>query len=148
MPNIFLLDYFARLKFWVELRTKLEYLPIKEQCIEIDRFWQSVPLVNHYLHTDYIKDWPDPWQLLNDNTYCYYGRALGMIYTLLLLGIKDIELLDAIDDNSNSVVLVSVDSAKYLLNYWPDTVLNNRVMDFDIKRTYDIKSLHKKIGLS
>jgi hypothetical protein len=61
---------------------------------------------------------------------------------------KDIELLDAIDDNSNSVVLVSVDSAKYLLNYWPDTVLNIRVMDFDIKKTYDINTLHKKTGLS
>jgi hypothetical protein len=148
MPNIFLLDYFTRLKLWAELRTKLQDLPIKEQCVEIDRFWQDVPVVNHYLHADYMKDWPDPWQLLSDNTYCYYGRALGMIYTLLLLGNKDIELLDAIDDNSNSVVLVSVDSAKYLLNYWPDTVLNIRVMDFDIKKTYDINTLHKKTGLS
>lgn len=148
MPNIFLLDYHTRLKIWSELRVKLQDLPVLDQCVETDKFWQSAPLVNHYLHTDYMREWPNPWQLLSDNNYCYYGRALGMIYTLLLLGNKDIELLDAIDNNSNSVVLVSVDNAKYLLNYWPNTIVNNRVKDFDIKRKHNIKVLYKKIGLS
>ena len=102
--------------------------------------------MTHYLHTDYINDWPDPWQLISDNLYCYYGRALGMIYTLILSDTKNIELVEAIDDNSNEVVLVLVDNAKYVLNYWPDTVVNNLIMNFKITRTLDISTLYKKIG--
>lgn len=146
MTNIFILDYEVRLKSWVDLRNKLLRQPISDQIIEIDSFWQRVPLSNHYLHPDFIKDWPSPWQLLSDNNYCYYARALGMIYTLLLLGINKLELITAIDDNSNEVVLVLVDDAKYVLNYWPDTVVNNHIESFKITRTLDISPLYSKIG--
>ena len=146
MTNIFLFDYVTRLRSWVDLRNKLLRLPINQQAVEIDRFWHRVPTQHHYLHTDFIKDWPDPWQLLSDNTYCNYARALGMIYTLLLLGNKNIDLVDAKDDNSNEVVLVLVDDAKYVLNYWPDTVVNNNIADFVITRKHDITPLYSKIG--
>jgi hypothetical protein len=146
VTNIFILDFETRLRSWVELRATIKDLPINEQCIEIDRFWQRVPLQNHYLHTDFMKEWPSPWQLISDNTYCYYARALGMIYTLLLLGNKDIALVEAKDDNSNEVVLVLVDNAKYVLNYWPDTVVNNRLADFAIIKQLDISPLHSKLG--
>lgn len=146
MTNVFILDYETRLKAWATLREKIPQLPIDQRCVEIDNFWQRVPLMTHYLHTDYINDWPDPWQLISDNLYCYYGRALGMIYTLILSDTKNIELVEAIDDNSNEVVLVLVDDAKYVLNYWPDTVVNNLITDFKITRTLDISPLYKKIG--
>jgi hypothetical protein len=146
VTNIFLFDYRTRLKSWVNLREKLDQQPLDKICIEVDKFWQRVPTQNHYLHTDYIKDWPTPWQLLSDNVYCYYARALGMIYTLLLLGNKNIDLVDAKDDNSNEVVLVLVDNAKYVLNYWPDTVVNNNIVDFVITRKHDLTPLYSKIG--
>ena len=146
MTNIFLLDYETRLRSWVDLRNKLSVLPIDMQCQEVDKFWQRVPIENHYLHRDFIKEWPTPWQLLSDNTYCAYARGLGMIYTLLLLGNKDIALVEAKDDNSNEVVLVLVDNAKYVLNYWPETVLNNRLTDFVITKELDITPLLSKVG--
>lgn len=146
MTNIFLFDYQTRLKTWVDLRNKIICLPIKEQVIEVDKFWQLVPLQHHYLHTDFIKDWPTPWQLISDNTYCYYARALGIIYSLLLLGNKSLELVDAKDDNNNEVVLVLVDDAKYVLNYWPKTVLNNSITDFTIIKKHDLTPLYSKIG--
>lgn len=146
MTNVFILDYETRLRAWATLREKIPQLPIDQRCVEIDNFWQRVPLMTHYLHTDYINDWPDPWQLISDNLYCYYGRALGMIYTLILSDTKNIELVEAIDDNSNEVVLVLVDNAKYVLNYWPDTVVNNHINDFVITRTLDITPLYNKIG--
>jgi hypothetical protein len=146
VTNVFILDYEVRLRAWVDLRNKLLRLHIQDQIIEIDKFWQRVPTQNHYLHPDFIKDWPTPWQLLSDNTYCYYSRALGMIYTLLLLGNKSIELVEAVDDNSNEVVLVLVDNAKYVLNYWPDTVVNNHIDNFSITKTLDISPLYSKIG--
>ena len=146
MTNIFILDYETRLRSWVDLRNKLLRLSDTEIAVEIDRFWQTVPLTNHYLHPDFIKDWPNPWELISDNTYCYYARALGMIYTLLLLGNKNIDLVEAFDDNNNEVVLVLYDNAKYVMNYWPGTVLNNSITDFKITRKHDLVPLYSKIG--
>ena len=146
MTNVFLLEYELRLKAWHELRSNIKDLPLDVQCVEIDKFWQRVPLQTYYLHTDYIKDWPTPWELISDNFYCYYSRALGMIYTLFLLGTKNIELVEAKDDNSNEVVLVLVDNAKYVLNYWPNTVVNNHITDFQITKTLNISPLYNKIG--
>ena len=146
MTNVFILDYESRLRSWSRLRDELQRSTLEKISIEVDKFWQCVPTQNHYLHPDFIKDWPDPWQLLFDNTFCNYSRALGMIYTLLLLGTKNIELVEAKDDNSNEVVLVLVDNAKYVLNYWPDTVVNNHINDFVITRTLDITPLYNKIG--
>ncbi len=146
MTNVFILDYESRLRSWSRLRDSLEKATLEKICIEVDRFWQRVPMNNHYLHPDFIKDWPDPWQLLFDNTFCNYARALGMLYTLILLGIKKLELVEAVDDNSNEVVLVLVDDAKYVLNYWPDTVVNNHIDNFSITRTLDISPLYSKIG--
>jgi len=145
VTNIFLSDFQIRLKFWVELRESLANKQDLDRHVAIDKFWQKVPIQQNYLHTDFIKDWPDPWQLLSDNTYCYYARALGMIYTLLLLGNRNIDLVEAVDDNSNEVVLVLVEN-KYVLNYWPNSVLSNKISDFTITRRISIEALESKIG--
>ena len=144
--NVFILDYQSRLRAWHELRENLKNSTTEQICIEVDHFWQQCPQVPHYLHPIDINDWPNPWELLADNNYCPYARALGMIYTLLLLGIKDIDLVDAKDDNREDVVLVLVDNAKYVLNYWPDTVVNNCLQDFTITKRYSVSPIITKIG--
>ena len=101
---------------------------------------------NHYLHPDEIETWPNPWELLKDNSYCNYARALGMIYTLLQLGVKNIDFVDALYDNREDVVLVLVDNAKYVLNWYPDSVLNTNLAEFTITKRISIESLVKKIG--
>jgi hypothetical protein len=144
--NAFQLDFYTRLRDWSTLKENLSDSPIDVVCIETDKFWQQSPISNHYLHPADIKSWPDPWQLLDDNIYCNYSRALGMIYTLALLGITDIDLVDATDYNSVDVVLVLVDRAKYVMNYWPRTVVNNKLGDFTITRKYNITPIIQKIG--
>lgn len=145
MINIFQLNYDARLRDWYQLRTKIENLDTKTKCIEIDNWWQQAPLVNRHLHLLDQSNWPGPWDLLVENTYCTVARAVGMCYTLLLTEVKDIELVEATDLNGEDVVLVLVDSAKYILNYWPNTVVNNCSSDFTIKRQIDIKFLQLKL---
>lgn len=144
--NVFQLSYEARLRSWYDLRAQIEQSDTKNKCIEIDKWWQNAPLVNRHLHILDSDTWPDPWELLVENTYCTVARALGMCYTLLLLGISDIELVEATDKNGEDVVLVLVDRAKYVLNYWPDTVVNNYSNDFTIKRVIDLTDLQQKIG--
>ena len=143
--NVFQLTYEARLLSWHELRNNITELPIKEKCIQIDDFWQQVPLVNHYLHSTDISNWPNPWDLLVENTYCTLARALGMCYTLHMIDIKDFELVEDKDNMGNELPLVLVDHAKYVLNYWPDTVISNTSADFSIKKTLDISTLLQKL---
>jgi hypothetical protein len=143
--NVFQLNYDARLRSWYELRENLSKSDIKNKCIEVDNWWQKAPLVTHHLHLLDSESWPGPWDLLVENTYCSVARALGMCYTLLLLGITDIEIVEATDVNGEDIVLVLVDNAKYVLNYWPDTVVNNCSTDFTIKRHVSMTNLHKKL---
>lgn len=143
--NVFQLHYEARLKSWHELRKQLEHSDIETKCIEIDNWWQKAPLVNHHLHILDVNNWPGPWDLLVENTYCTVARAIGMCYTLILTGVTDIKMVEATDVFGEDVVLVLVDDAKYVLNYWPNTVVNNNSTDFSIKRAVDVSSLPKKI---
>ena len=105
--NIFTLSFDQRLQDWYYLRQSLQDSDLETVCIEVDKFWQQCPLNTYYLHPHDMKVWPGPWQLLHDNTYCYYARALGIIYTLSLLGIKDVDLLSAKDYNDIDVVLAT-----------------------------------------
>ena len=146
MFNIFLQDYYTRLREWFKLKENIKDQDISVICVEVDKFWQRAPLVNHLLHPDDITDWPNPWELLYQNDYCYYARALGMVYTLLLLGVNDVDFVEALDDNNEHVVLVLVDNAKYTLNYWPNSVLNISLSDFKILKQIDIEPLRKKTG--
>jgi len=143
--NVFQLNYVSRIRQWHDLRNSLESADINKKCIEIDNWWQKAPLVNHHLHILDQTGWPGPWDLLEENTYCTLARAIGMCYTLLLTGVTDIELVEATDETGNDVILVLVDRAKYVLNYWPNTVVNNCSTDFTIRRRLDISKLQQKI---
>lgn len=143
--NIFQSTYEARLQDWFQLRKSVINLPIEQQCITIDEWWQRAPLVTHHLHPLDMDNWPDPWELLSENTYCEVARALGMCYTLLLLDISDVEMVLATNNIGEDVVLVLVDNAKYILNYWPNTVVNNNLRDFKVVSKIDLDKIIKKI---
>lgn len=146
MFNIFLSDYFTRLRAWHSLKNELQEKSTEEICIAVDKFWQRTPMINHLLHPDDIEDWPNPWELLYYNDYCLFSRGLGMVYTLLLLGIQNIDFIEALDDNNEQAILVLVDDAKYTLNYWPDSVLNTTLSSFKIIKKLNVEILRKKIG--
>jgi hypothetical protein len=143
--NIFQSTYEARLQDWFQLRKSVINLPIDKQCITIDEWWQRAPLVTHHLHPLDMENWPDPWELLSENTYCEVARALGMCYTLLLLDISDVEMVLSTNNIGEDVVLVLVDNAKYILNYWPNTVVNNNLRDFKVVSKIDLDKIIKKI---
>lgn len=145
MINVFQLNYDSRLQHWYDLRQKLQHADTATKCIEIDKWWQSAPLVNYYLHPHEIDTWPGPWELLNDNEYCPLARGLGMIYTLLLTGVTDVDFCIGKDDNDEDVALVTVDNAKYVLNYWPDMVVNINLTNFKITNSLDLNKIKIKL---
>ncbi len=143
--NVFQLNYEARLSDWYDLRVRLEDSSLEEKCVEIDKWWQKAPQVTHHLHILDSENWPDPWQLLVENTYDEVARALGICYTLLLLDENNVEIAEASDKMGNDVVIVLVDNAKYILNYFPETVLSNTLSDFNVKRKVSIDNIKTKI---
>ena len=143
--NIFQDTYENRLKSWRELRLKTESLPLDQACVQIDRWWQQAPLIQHHLHWNDTENWTGPWDLLSENEYCVLTRAIGMCYTLLMNDVNDIELVTAIDSQAEEHYLVLVDGAKYTMNWWPDSVLNTPLNEFTIIRSIPIESIQHKI---
>ena len=143
--NPFQDTYERRLKIWRDLRLRTETLPVDQACVQIDRWWQQAPLVKNYLHWNDTQNWPGPWDLLSENTYCTLARSLGMCYNLLMIGVDDVQLVAATDSQCEEHHLVLVDGAKYILNFWPNTVLSTTLSDFTIQRSIPIDSIINKI---
>ena len=142
MINVFQLNYDSRLRSWYDLRQTLQNADTETKCLEIDKWWQSAPLVNHYLHPHEIESWPSPWELLYDNEYCHIARGLGIVYTVLLTGIKDVDFCLGKDDNDEDVALVMVDRAIYVMNYYPNTVISNSLTDFKVNSHIDMTKIN------
>lgn len=68
-----------------------------------------------------------------------------MCYNLLMIGVDNIKLVTATDSQAEEHYLVLVDGAKYVLNYWPDSVLNTPLNEFTIIRSIPIESIQNKI---
>lgn len=142
--NHFQLNYIERLQIWNNLRQDIKDLPIKEKCIAVDNWWQRAPLINHYLHPSDIEQYPNPWELLHENTYCKIARGLGICYTLKLLNVNDIKLVEANDDVEDTYIVL-VDCGKYILNYHPNSVISISLHDFKIKKEINIFNLLSNI---
>lgn len=142
--NVFQSSFKDRLQEWYKLRENIKDLTIDQKCIHTDNWWQKTPLVNRYLHVHSIEEWPNPWDLLNDNEYCLYARSLGMIYTLYLTNTSNVLLHEAKDQDGIDVVIVIVDN-NYVLNYWPNTVCTNQIKDFQLGQQLNIAHLLNKI---
>ena len=142
--NVFQSTYDHRLRDWRDLRNSISQDNLEESVILVDRWWQRAPLVNHHLHWNDIENWPDPWTLLSENTYSTLTRALGICYTLIMVNIP-VEIIEVSDAQCEDQYLVSVDSAKYLANYWPDSVLNISLEDFTVKRSIPLDILKQKL---
>ena len=143
--NIFQDTYENRLRSWRDLRIKTKSLPLDQACVEIDRWWQQAPLVKNHLHWNDTQNWPGPWDLLSENTYCLLTRALGMCYNLLMIGIDNIELVTATDSQCEEHYIVLVDSAKYAMNWWPNSVLSTSPTEFTINRVIPLDSIRNKL---
>lgn len=145
--NPFQLNFPERLHNWRHLRHDKEHLPRQKFIVEVDRWWQQAPLIKQHLHWNDSENWPDPWTILSENQYCVLTRALGMIYSLILCGIENVELVVATDPQCEEhyLVLVEDDGVKYTLNYWPNSVLSTTLDQFTIVRTIPLDPVFKRI---
>jgi hypothetical protein len=115
-----------RLASWNLLRCRCQNLPMESVLTDVNRWWFQTPWRPYYLHWDDAETWPDPWQLLSDDIYCELARGLGILYTISLLDRADITPVDLVlTESGHNLVLVG--QTKYILNWSPDTVVNNNL---------------------
>ena len=71
-----------RLRAWREFRDQLELS--KNPVQDAIGLYNTAPIVSISVDPYSTETWPDPWELLNENTYCDFGIILGIAYTLQL----------------------------------------------------------------
>lgn len=133
-----------RLREWRDLRNHCQSLELESALQHINDWWWQAPYVNHYLHWDDHANWPGPWDLLADNLYCDLARALGIMYTIMMLerlDIQDLGLIDCKEDN-----LVQVNGGKYILNWCPRQLLNIQSLKQSPQRTLSSNQLSHLLG--
>ena len=111
-----------RLASWTELRRRCETGDVESVVKNINTWWFNTPWQPYHLHWDDRPIWPDPWQLLEDNTYCSLARGLGILYTITVLDRDDLQ--DAVLIDSDQGTLVLVEDGKYILNWDQSLGLN------------------------
>jgi hypothetical protein len=118
-----------RLASWVNLRNSCkENYDLEKVIITIHDWWQQAPMVLRYLHTDLVKEWPDPWELIAENTYCSLAKCLGMCYTICMLDRQDISCL-CISEIDNNDYIVQVNNGLYVLNWSVDKIVNITLLE-------------------
>jgi hypothetical protein len=127
-------NFAGRLAGWNHLRESCQNISPESSLIKINQWWFQAPWQPYYLHWDDQHVWPDPWQLLSDNVFCEVARGLGILYTITLLNRADLAPADLVlTETGHNLVLVG--ESKYILNWDPDTVVNNN-LELKIRRQH------------
>ena len=133
-----------RLIAWNRLRNENSDNNLQSALLAVNNWWQMLPLDMHYLHWDDDKNWPDPWDILADGVFCDLTKCLGIVYTLHLIGRKEInDIVLAQTTEGDNLVLIN--NGKYILNWAPGEILNTATSKLQITRTMDASIAITKI---
>ena len=116
-------DFADRLESWAGLRIAARSQPLEAALDLINQWWFKTPWQAYYLHWDDQPNWPDPWQLLDDNVFCEVARGLGILYTISMIDHPEITSADLVltEDGYN---LVQINKGIYILNWERDSIVN------------------------
>lgn len=109
-----------RLTEWIDHRKQLD--EVEDPLQEVWDFWHLAPFTPHNRNIDpyYQKSWPSPWEIIEENKYDDFTKALMIGWTLKLTKkFKDskIELKTFIDQSkTREYNLIYVDE-QWVINY-------------------------------
>jgi hypothetical protein len=123
-----------RLSAWKTFRDQLdsEDNPIQ---LAID-FWNSVPRKTRNIDPYDPTTWPDPWQMIEENSYCDYTAILAVAYTLMLT--------EKCQD-WHYEIRVGLDRSQSKLYYM--LLANDYVIGFDNEKSVHINDLPENIHI-
>jgi hypothetical protein len=135
--------YQDRLEHWVQLRERCRDRELVYILQDINDWWFQAPWRPYHLHWDDHRTWPTPWELLEDNVFCGLARALGIVYTIILIEHEEIHEVDLVETSDDNLVLVN--HGKYILNWGPSEILNISSVNINTKKTISSKQLEQRL---
>jgi hypothetical protein len=138
------LKYEDRLREWFELRQSFDQSNLEQSLLTINKWWWRCPIINNSIQWDNYKKWPNPWELLVNDAHCDLARALGIVYTLLLIDESYKSRIGLVQSDSDNLVLV--DQGKYILNWSPNDLLNIQSTNITQKKKLTGDLLYSLIG--
>lgn len=109
-----------RLSAWIDLRQRLN--TSNDPLQDVWDFWHQAPFIPHNKKVNlyYQDDWPTPWEIIADNKYDDFTRALMISWTLKLTekySNSKIEIRTVVDTASlREYNLVYIDDS-WVINY-------------------------------
>ena len=123
-----------RLRIWHDFRATLSNDPNPIQSA-ID-FWNQAPYAIRNIDPYDNSTWPDPWQMIEENSYCEYTKTLAIVYTL--------QLTDLFVD-WQPVFKVGLDKSQSRLYYM--CIINDSVLGVDLEKSVHITQVPKSIHI-
>ena len=123
-----------RIRVWPDFRASLSSDPNPIQSA-ID-FWNQAPYAIRNIDPYDNGTWPDPWQMIEENSYCEYTKTLAIVYTL--------QLTDLFVD-WQPVFKVGLDKSQSRLYYM--CIINDSVLGVDLEKSVHITQVPKSIHI-
>lgn len=133
-----------RLSAWYHLRQQVHDQPLETALLQINDWWWRAPIVTKSMTWRDVQTWPDPWDLIGQSGYCDLARALGMLYTVMMLARQDVDSLELVETEDNNLVLIN--HGKYIMNWSPGTIVNNLSPRITTKRSINSRAFERHIG--
>jgi hypothetical protein len=134
-------SYEKRVAAWQAMRSEIQTLPFEQMLQTCNNWWYTAPLYSRWLWYEDYSNWPNPWELLEENKICELSRALGMVYTLLLI---DEQLVHQISiDYTGNEFIVNVENGKYILNWSDEKIVSITSLETNILRSIKATSIKK-----
>lgn len=132
-----------RLAAWNQLRNESLALPVDQALSTINSWWFQPTWIPYHLHWDDRANWPDPWQLLEDNLFCPLARGLGILYTIAIINHPDIDSAVLTEVGSDNLVLIN--KSKYILNWDKEEIVNINLGLQNPRRSVSLEQIQQQI---
>lgn len=105
-----------RLHLWKKFRDDITTMSREEQLTEVAKFCSKTPMGPRTLDYYSPAEWPTPWEILYNDSFCVSSVSLLMFYTLILLPAPhNVELL--LVQYGHKIHLLPIIDNQFILNF-------------------------------
>jgi hypothetical protein len=117
---MFDLDVDNRLSVWADFRKSIN--TSSDPLQDVAHFWESTPFTahNHQIDPYYQASWPSPWEIIVENRYDDFTKAVMIGYTLLFTDRfkdSDIQIKTLVDTEGKRLYNIVYVDDTWALNY-------------------------------
>jgi hypothetical protein len=129
-----------RLSVWANFRESIN--TSDDPLRDVTHFWSLAPFTVHNHHVDpyYQASWPTPWEIIVENKYDDFTKAVMIGYTLLFTDrFKDseVQIKTLVDNDGKRLYNVVCVDETWVLNYDDDHVVSTS----NIPSLYSLENL-------